>query len=913
MQDIVNIAINSENFNWVPKLQAEMAKTGSSRRRIYLTSQEDPSCGMFGLIKCLRCEEGGESIRGIFDPEGSLQINFSKPSQELSEIIKNDLSITIYKGGQLGTFCHLPLGEDIDANSRPRKPVEHAFVNTLTTGDLSSLQWIESPFNTYIPPCDNRKAFCKISYASMNFRDVMLASGKLPIDTSSSHQECVMGFEFSGCDTQGTRVMGIVPSKGLATSVLANRDLLFEVPSNWTLEDAATVPVVYCTAYYALFNRGRFNPGQSILIHSGTGGVGMAAISIALAYDCEVFTTVGTKEKRSYIKELFPQLKDENVGNSRDCSFERQILEATKGRGVDIVLNSLAEEKLQASARCLAMHGKFLEIGAFDAFMNTPLGMSAFLKNTEFHGIFLNQIFSKSEQEKKLLRENFTKGVESGIVKPLPRTVFKNDEVEDAFRYMASGKHMGKVLIDVWNKRGESIQQKVGETLKVNAIPKTYFHPEKSYVIIGGLGGLGLEVANWIVDRGAKHLVLPSRSGVTNGYQSLCVKKWEAKGVTVKTPRIDLSSFETAEEFIKSLVTTGSIGGMFNSTLVSTSDLCHTVPFKLYFLFIYGPKVLRDGLIADQTIEAFEAVAAPKVLVTKNLDTLTRKYCKDLDYFVTFSSAVSGLGNQAQSNYGYANSVMERICENRRANGLHGLSIQWGVIGDVGFFERSFSDSNGYDKSVLGYKPQSILSCLETLDSALQQPSPVVVSVIMAEKMKKKGVSTSGLLTTVAKIFGIRDIEKLSPTTKLSELGMDSLIAAELKQALERDYDFPVTVSQLRSLAIADIKKIETGNASGTDLNLGSKGKCGEVVADMTSMFTLYDDPWVKLSTGSRKDSTSLFIVHVNLGTSDTFKELATRLVCATYAFQYGRYRDLNSIYELAKAYVRVSMVLLRI
>jgi fatty acid synthase, animal type len=149
----------------------------------------------------------------------------------------------------------------------------------------------------------------------------------------------------------------------LANLVLADPLLVWEVPSDWTLEEAATVPAVYCTVYYALVVRGRMRAGESLLVHAGSGGVGQAAINVALHMGCTVFVTVGTPEKKQFIRTNFPQIPEENIGNSREITFEQMILERTDGKGVDLVLNSLAGDKLQASLRCLAMHGRFLEIG----------------------------------------------------------------------------------------------------------------------------------------------------------------------------------------------------------------------------------------------------------------------------------------------------------------------------------------------------------------------------------------------------------------------------------------------------------------------------------------------------------------------------------------------------------------------
>ena len=324
------------------------------------------------------------------------------------------------------------------------KPVQHIWVNQLVRGDLSSLAWLEGP----IQPDFKHKDLTKVIYSSINFRDIMLTTGKLATEVVAKTrkiQECVIGFEYCGIDSQGRRVMGMYNSRCMTNLTVADRSLCWYVPDNWTLEDAATVPCVYGTCCYALYLSGKMKKSDKILIHAGTGGVGQAAINLALFEGCEIFTTVGTPEKRTFIKEKFPQIPDDHIGNSRDTSFEQMIMRQTNGRGVDIVLNSLAEEKLQASVRCLAPGGRFLEIGKFDLAANNPLGMEAFLKEISFHGIMLDNLFDAPEEKKMELNRLLQGYLENGAVKPLARTVFPKDQIEAAFRYMAAGKHIGKV------------------------------------------------------------------------------------------------------------------------------------------------------------------------------------------------------------------------------------------------------------------------------------------------------------------------------------------------------------------------------------------------------------------------------------------------------------------------------------
>lgn len=419
-------------FPWVKRLRDALARAEVEELRVYVVSRAADS-GVLGLATCLRAEPGGRALRAFYLPGAKDQ--FSPSAGAYSAQVALDLAVNVLRGGAWGSYRHLELGGE-----RAQLRVEHAYVNTLTRGDLSSLRWIESElvFQRARPVAPGTD-LCRVYYAPLNFRDIMLATGKLPPDALPGNlagQECILGLEFSGRSSTGRRVMGMVAAKGLATSVLADKGFLWEVPVAWSLEEAATVPVAYATAYYALAVRGRMRRGDSVLIHAGTGGVGQAAIAIALHAGCTVFTTVGTAEKRAFLRERFPALAPENVGDSRSCSFEQLVLRRTRGRGVDLVLNSLAGDKLLASVRCLAVGGRFLEIGKLDLSSNTSLGMAVFLKNTTFHGILLDALFDAGADhpEKAEVVRCVTEGIASGAVRPLPATVYSGQQLEAAFR-----------------------------------------------------------------------------------------------------------------------------------------------------------------------------------------------------------------------------------------------------------------------------------------------------------------------------------------------------------------------------------------------------------------------------------------------------------------------------------------------
>lgn len=294
-------------------------------------------------------------------------------------------------------------------------------------------------------------------------------------------------------------------------------DFSWLVPEAMSLRDAATIPVVYITVYYAFFFYRPISKGKSILIHAGSGGVGLAAIRIALAYGMEVYTTCSSEQKKKFIMEQYPQLKEENIGNSRDCSFEYMVKTRTKGKGVDYVLNSLAEDKLAASLRCLGQGGVFLEIGKFDIMNNNKLDMAPFAKEIQFRSVFADNLFYMPK-EREILHKMMQRDLDSGLIQPLNSTIFQVNEVEKAFRFLSTGKHVGKVLIQIRENETSTA------SLPMSVCAKTYCDPHMVYIIAGGLGGFGLELADWLVLRGCRKLVLSSRNGIKTGYQAYRIK-----------------------------------------------------------------------------------------------------------------------------------------------------------------------------------------------------------------------------------------------------------------------------------------------------------------------------------------------------------------------------------------------------
>ncbi|XP_050552883.1 fatty acid synthase-like [Spodoptera frugiperda] len=769
----VRILASDDTFAWIDKVKEEI-KEG---QKVVLYTQDEPINGLLGLVNCLRKEPGGEIVYGLLISDPSAP-PFNPDLEFYEEQLDKDLALNVYQDGQWGTYRHLLLGdlETVRAN--------HAYVNTTTIGDLSSLRWIEGSIRENHVFKDKEKVLVHVYCAALNFRDVMTAIGRVTVDAVARGrlaQECVQGFEIVGKTSNGSRVMGMIRNRGMANLAEGDRFLLWAVPDEWSFEEAATVPVAYGTVYYAMVMVGQIQRGESILIHAGSGGVGQAAINVALYYGCEVFTTVGTAEKRAFIKKLFPQLKDSHIGNSRDTSFEDMIRRETNGKGVDMVLNSLSDDKLQASVRCLAYRGRFLEIGKFDISNNTPIGMYFFLRETSFHGIMLDYIFDQNHLFRKRLQDLLLSGIQNGAVRPLTYCTFEANEVENAFRYMAAGKHIGKVIVKI--REEERSNRAVRPVAKpIDAVPKYICHEDYVYIVVGGLGGFGLELADWLIMRGGRKILLTSRRGITNGYQSSRLRAWATYGADVQISTHDVTTESGCEEMLKMALSMGPVCAIFNLAVI-----------------------LKDSIFQNQTPETFKTSFAPKALATMHLDKLSRKMCPELKDFVIFSSVSCGRGNAGQTNYGLSNSVMERICEWRKKLGLPALAVQWGAIGDVGLVADMQDDD--VQLEIGGTLQQRISSCLTALDKFMKQDAPIVSSIVVAEK-KAGGSGCGNIVDAVAQIMGIKDLKTVSQQVSLAELGMDSMMAVEIKQTLEREFEIFLTAQDIRTLTFARLVEL---------------------------------------------------------------------------------------------------------
>ena len=332
------IEITADTDKWFDKVKnilAEKKESDDKDDHIWLIASDSSKNGIIGLINCLRLEPGGEAIRCIFDYDNIIKLPIDFKQKPFSDILANDLVVNVLKAGKLGTYRHLTLPKDYD-----QVQSDDYYLNNGMNRDLSSLQWytlknLATRTETY--DLQNRKCKlvkCNIYSAGLNFKDVMFATGRIASGPLSLFTECVIGFEFAGRGTDtGERIFGFDMSRCFATSIDAMEDMIMPIPDNWSMDDAVTILVTYSTLWYGLIERAHLKKGEKVLIHSGAGGIGQAAINICQYYGCDVFVTVGTEDKKKFLMKEF-NVPENRIYSSRDIQFKYRIKEITKGKGV---------------------------------------------------------------------------------------------------------------------------------------------------------------------------------------------------------------------------------------------------------------------------------------------------------------------------------------------------------------------------------------------------------------------------------------------------------------------------------------------------------------------------------------------------------------------------------------------------
>ena len=623
-----------------------------------------------------------------------------------------------------------------------------------------------------------------LSAIAANFRDVMIALGLYP------DPDAVMGIEGSGVVVEtetasgegrfavGDRVVGLFPD-GTGTIAITDQRLLVKVPAGWSHTAAATTSVVFATAYYALVDLAAVKPGQRVLVHAATGGVGMAAVQLARHFGLEVFATA-SRGKWDTLRSM--GFDDDHISDSRSLEFEEKFRAATGGRGVDLVLDSLSGDFVDASLRLVAAGGMFLEMGKTD--VRDPETVDRDHPGVRYRAF---DLFESGPERIAQMLDELAALFGDDVLRPLPVTRFDVRRAPAALRYLSQARHVGKVVMtmpDAW----------VAGTV----------------LITGATGMAGSALARHVVTRhGARNLVLVSRRGLDAPGAAELMTELTAAGAQVQVVACDAADREALAKVLADIPVQRPLSGV-----------------------IHAAGVLDDAVISSLTPERVDAVLRAKVDAAWNLHELTRDL--DVSAFVMFSSMAGLAGASGQANYAAANAFLDGLAVRRRTQGLPAISLAWGLWDQASAMTGALGAADRARFGRDGIVAMSSGEALELMDTALivDEPfllpahidlaalrvkfdagtlPPMFVDLINAPSRRQvddslaAAKSKSALLqrleglpedeqqavvldlvrTNIATVLGNSSPETIDPDLAFQELGFDSLTAVEMRNRLK--------------------------------------------------------------------------------------------------------------------------------
>ncbi|KAJ8711408.1 hypothetical protein PYW07_008650 [Mythimna separata] len=546
----------------------------SAGHRLLIIAPYPEISGLKELVSHWRREANRNKIHLIMVSKNS---NDNFYNDDIPDI---DLAFNVMNNGKWGGEYYLPV-EDSTIVSK------NVSLQCNQFGDLDSLTWIEAPaLSGFGVPV-------KVQYAGLSYDDVKKANGSLLHKLNIKNS---FGMEFSGTTASGSRVMGLVRTGAAGSVVLAQPELLWPVPSNWSLEDAATVPLAYIHAFYCFVMKTRifFTPETSVLVHGGAGAFGQAVISIALSQGFDVFTTVSDMQKKHFLQKLFPELKADHIGNSRDPSFSDTVLSKTQG-GCTVVISGLGKDLKKSSINCTKEHGWFVDVSQLHNQDDFAYGMYSLTKERSYTAVDISSIFEPEyKEDARLLQSMLSDGISRGYVRPLSRISYAPHDVVRAFRLLAASKHRGRVLL-----RMEEAIQEVQARLSCKA--------DRTHVILCNGKTFGLQLGDKLVERGARKLAVHSMNQ-SMSYLQLQIRSWQRQGVEVAVFSNNLS----LEANVNTLLSNASHFGPIEGVYVTVGDK------------------------QKDTDEALLNI----------LDMASRKLCKDIKYFAVLNTGDNIIGKE---------------------------------------------------------------------------------------------------------------------------------------------------------------------------------------------------------------------------------------------------------------------------
>ncbi|MEU0507142.1 SDR family NAD(P)-dependent oxidoreductase [Nocardia sp. NPDC005998] len=619
----------------------------------------------------------------------------------------------------------------------------------------------------------------------LNFRDVLIALGTYPDKAARIGGEGAgVVLEVAPDVTEfapGDRVFGLIP--GIGSVAVADRRLLAPIPRGWSFTQAAAVPIVYATAYYSLVDLADARPGETLLLHAATGGVGLAAVQLARHLGLRLLVTA-SEPKWNVLRDL--GFDDSDIGNSRTLDFEQKFLDATDGRGVDIVLDSLAGEFVDASLRLLPRGGRFVEMGMIDR--RDPVEVAAQHPKVDYHSFMLMEVGPDRLHE---ILTALVELFEAGNLAPYPSIAWDLRQTSDAYRYLSQARHIGKNVLTV-------------------PVP---LRPEGTVLITGGTGGLGAVAARHLITvHGVRRLVLAGRRGPEAPGAAELAAELTALGAHVDVVACDAADRAALDAVLAAIPSQHPLTGV-----------------------VHAAGVLADGLLATMTPEQIATVLRPKVDAAWNLHEATKDL--DLSAFVLYSSIAGVIGNPGQANYAAANVFLDALAQHRHVLGLPATSVVWGPweqsggmtsalgeadlarlrregllpLGDEDGMElfdaalaggRSAFVAVRIDRTALGAAdPGEVRAVMRGLSQASRRPvvattsdsptasngrsAPLVAQLLDRPTVEQERVILDVIRAQAALVLGHTGAESLPPDKPFSDIGFDSLGVMEFRNRLK--------------------------------------------------------------------------------------------------------------------------------
>ncbi|MET9297148.1 SDR family NAD(P)-dependent oxidoreductase [Streptomyces sp. NPDC003077] len=610
-------------------------------------------------------------------------------ARELLDPSDEDEVVLTRSGGRF-----VPRETEHPADHRPATAPAGSFALAVHDPGLSyRLVWQECP----TPDPGPGRITITVRAVGLNYRDTLQVNGLLPSEAIEGTVTAQgLGMECAGVVTAtgpgvtawspGDRVFGLAPS-ALASHAVVDARAVARVPDGMSFAEAATLPVVFATVHHSLAHLARLAPGETVLVHGGAGGIGLAVLRYARLTGAKVIATAGSETKR----DLLTALGADHVLDSRTLDFAVRVRELTGGRGVDVVVNSLSGPAIARSLELLGPGGRFIELGKRDMLEDKPLPARPFLRNLAYFGVDLNGLMSGPDAAKDLFTEVAAR-IHAGDYRPLPHVAYPAARVHEAFRLLQHSRHTGKVVVSL---------APVDEPVPVRPAPAAPrpLDPAGTYLITGGLGGFGAATADWLADHGARHLALVSRQGPDAPEAATVLERLARHGVTATPYAADVTDESAVRQVLAAVATTGHpLRGVVHCAMR-----------------------LDDAPLADLTDERLTAVLATKAAGAAVLHRLTAGL--DLDLFLLWSSMACCLGNVHQAPYVAGNNYLEALARARRHAGLPGTTVSWGAVSETGYVDRNNLHTALH---TLGIEPVSPRALFAAADGVLADGPDVV-------------------------------------------------------------------------------------------------------------------------------------------------------------------------------------------